>query len=81
MIREGGELFVLFEVYEPGVTSDQGIDIEASEPLQSQRQFLESEPVVLDTKTDAKTPSVPVQPRSPGQSAARQLSMPGKRGR
>ena len=66
VIREGGELFVLFEVYEPGVTSDQGIDIEASVSLFNRKgKALESEPVVLDTKADAKTPSVPVQLRVP----------------
>jgi VWFA-related protein len=66
VIREGGELFVLFEVYEPGVTSGQGIDIEASVSLFNRKgKALESEPVVLDTKTDAKTPSVPVLLRVP----------------
>jgi len=66
VIREGGELFVLFEVYEPGVTSDQGIDIEASVSLFNRKgKALESEPVVLDTKADAKTSSVPVQLRVP----------------
>ncbi|MEP7366312.1 MAG: VWA domain-containing protein [Acidobacteriota bacterium] len=66
VIREGGELFVLFEVYEAGTTPAQNIDIEASVSLFNRKgKALESEPVVLDIKADAKSPSVPVQLRVP----------------
>jgi VWFA-related protein len=66
VIREGGDLFVLFEVYEPGVTPAQGIDIEASVSLFNRKgKVFESEPAVIASKSDAKSPSVPIQLRVP----------------
>ena len=80
VIREGGELFVLFEVYEPGVTSDQGIDIEAVSLFNRKGSSRIRTRRARYKDRCQKHRQCPF-PRSPGQSAARQLSMPGKRGR
>jgi len=66
VVREGGELFVLFEVYEPGSTPAQTLDLEASVSLFNRKgKALESEAVVIDSRPSEKSPSVPVQLRVP----------------
>lgn len=66
VVREGGELFVLFEVYEPGSTPAQTLDLEASVSLFNRKgKALESEAVVIDSRPGEKSPSVPVQLRVP----------------
>ena len=57
MIREGGELFVLFEVYEPGVIRP-GHRYRGQWSLFNRKgKALESEPVVLDTRQMQNTVS------------------------
>ena len=66
VFRDGQDLFVLMEVYEPGETADRNVDLAASVSLYGrQGRALQSEPVVVTAKADAKSPSVPVEFRVP----------------
>jgi len=66
VLRTGQELFVLVEVYEPGQTPQQALDLQASVSVFGTKgKALESAPVSIRAKSDPKAVSVPIELRIP----------------
>jgi hypothetical protein len=65
--RQGQDMYVFFEVYEPGALPEsKALDIEASISLFGKNgKALESEPVRITKAPDSKSPSIPVELRIP----------------
>jgi VWFA-related protein len=66
VVRDGQQLYVLFEVYEPGETPEKGIDIEANVTLFGRKgKAVSSEPVIVTTRANDKAVSIPIELRVP----------------